>query len=400
MPLFKRTAPRLPFVSCVVAAAGSSTRMGEDKITADLLGQPVILRTLWTLEASPYIQEIILVTRRESLTTLAGLCHENGLTKVSAVILGGDSRTQSVQLGVLQCSPKARFIAIHDGARCLVSPALIARVVERAVKTGAAAPALAMKDTIKTVDDRENVRSTADRAALRAVQTPQVFDADLIRAALQNAVDCSLTITDDCSAVEALGHPVELVAGEEENLKLTTPFDRLVAEAILRQRGEKEETHMRIGHGYDVHKLVPGRRLILGGVDIPHETGLLGHSDADVLAHAIMDALLGAAALGDIGQHFPDTDPAFAGADSLQLMEHVARILEESGWRVGNVDATILAQAPKLAPHIPQMRQNIAAALGVELSCVSVKATTEEHLGFTGAKEGMAAHAVALLVKK
>lgn len=157
---------------------------------------------------------------------------------------------------------------------------------------------------------------------------------------------------------------------------------------------------MRIGHGYDVHKLVAGRKLILGGVEIPHETGLLGHSDADVLAHAVMDALLGAAALGDIGQHFPDTDPAYAGADSLALMKQVARILAENGWAVGNVDATILAQAPKLAPHIPQMRANMAAALGVDIAQVSVKATTEEHLGFTGAKEGMAAHAVALLVKK
>lgn len=156
---------------------------------------------------------------------------------------------------------------------------------------------------------------------------------------------------------------------------------------------------MRIGHGYDVHRLVAGRKLILGGVEIPHETGLLGHSDADVLAHAVMDALLGAAALGDIGQHFPDTDPAFAGADSLALMKHVARILAENGYAVGNVDATLLAQAPKLAPHIPQMRANLAQALGVDVSQISVKATTEEHLGFTGAKEGMAAHAVALLVE-
>lgn len=157
---------------------------------------------------------------------------------------------------------------------------------------------------------------------------------------------------------------------------------------------------MRIGHGYDVHRLVAGRKLILGGVEIPHETGLLGHSDADVLAHAVMDALLGAAALGDIGQHFPDTDPAFAGADSLALMKHVSRILAENGYAVGNVDATLLAQAPKLAPHIPQMRENLARALGVDVSQISVKATTEEHLGFTGAKEGMAAHAVALLVEK
>ena len=153
----------------------------------------------------------------------------------------------------------------------------------------------------------------------------------------------------------------------------------------------------RIGHGYDVHRLVEGRRLILGGVEVPFDKGLLGHSDADVLTHAVMDALLGAAALGDIGKHFPDTDPAYAGADSLRLLDHVVELLEERGWQVGNVDATILAQKPKLAPYIGQMRDNLAAHLRVDPDRVNVKATTEEGLGFTGAGEGMAAHAVCLL---
>ncbi len=154
---------------------------------------------------------------------------------------------------------------------------------------------------------------------------------------------------------------------------------------------------MRIGHGYDVHKLTPGRKLILGGVDIPYHEGLLGHSDADVLAHAVMDALLGAAGLGDIGQHFPDTDPAYAGADSLKLLARVMELLRAAGYTVGNVDATVLAQAPKLAPHIPQMRQNLARVMAVDPGRVNVKATTEEGLGFTGAKQGIAAHAVALI---
>ena len=154
---------------------------------------------------------------------------------------------------------------------------------------------------------------------------------------------------------------------------------------------------MRIGHGYDVHRLVEDRKLILGGVDIPYEKGLLGHSDADVLAHAIADALLGAAALGDIGKLFPDTDPAFKGADSLKLLAEVARRLQEQGYRIGNVDATVLAQRPKLSPHIMQMRENLAVAMGIAVERVSVKATTEEGLGFTGTGEGIAAHAVCLL---
>ena len=156
---------------------------------------------------------------------------------------------------------------------------------------------------------------------------------------------------------------------------------------------------MRIGHGYDVHRLVEGRDLILGGVKIPYEKGLLGHSDADVLTHAVMDALLGAAALGDIGKHFPDTDPAYKGADSLKLAEHVATLLANKGYRIGNVDTTLIAQAPKLAPHIPTMKQNLARALGCDESCINVKATTEEHLGFTGREEGISAHAVVIIEK-
>ena len=154
---------------------------------------------------------------------------------------------------------------------------------------------------------------------------------------------------------------------------------------------------MRIGHGYDVHKLVEGRKLILGGIEIPFEKGLLGHSDADVLTHALMDALLGAAALGDIGKLFPDNDPAFAGADSVELLKNVCAVIAEAGYRVGNVDCTVIAQRPKLAPFIPAMREKLADAMGVDVSRVSVKATTEEHLGFTGEGLGIAAHAVALL---
>ena len=157
--------------------------------------------------------------------------------------------------------------------------------------------------------------------------------------------------------------------------------------------------NMRIGHGYDVHRLVEGRRCIIGGVDIPFELGLDGHSDADVLTHAVMDALLGALALGDIGRHFPDTDPAYKGADSLALLRHVNALIREKGWQVGNIDATVLAQAPKLAPYIVQMRENLAAAMECDVDRVSVKATTEEKLGFTGAKQGIAAHCVCLLEK-
>ena len=218
--------------------------------------------------------------------------------------------------------------------------------------------------------------NTAERAEMREIAT--IYKSKII------------DLSPDSMVFELTGRPVQLTQGDYANLKITTREDLPRAE-------QKEGNDMRIGHGYDVHRLVEGRKLIMGGVTIPYEKGLLGHSDADVLLHAVMDAVLGAAALGDIGQHFPDTDPAYKGADSLALTREVARIIAEHGYKVGNIDATILCQRPKLAPHIPAMRRNIADAFGLPVDAVSVKATTEEHLGFTGSGEGMAAHAIALL---
>ena len=257
-----------------------------------------------------------------------------------------------------------------------------------------AAPAVAVKDTIKIANDGAVVQ-TPDRAALFAVQTPQCFCRNLYWKALEAVQGEKVhLVTDDCSLFELAGLPVHLTQGDYANLKITTKED---LPAAAQNKGENT---MRIGHGYDVHRLVEGRKLIMGGVTIPYEKGLLGHSDADVLLHAVSDALLGAAALGDIGKHFPDTDPRYEGADSLMLLREVGRLLDETGYTVGNIDATVLCQAPKLAPHIPAMRQNIANALGLALDDVSVKATTEEHLGFTGEGLGIAAHAVALIEKR
>ena len=231
---------------------------------------------------------------------------------------------------------------------------------------------------------------TPARTTLFAVQTPQCFQTALYRRALAAVGRQRMRdVTDDCSIFELAGLPVRLVEGEYANRKITTRED-LPAHA-------KEETAMRVGHGYDVHRLVEGRKLILGGVEIPYEKGLLGHSDADVLAHAVADALLGAAALGDIGKLFPDTDERYKGADSLVLLGHVAARVRQAGFAVENIDATVLCQRPKLAAHIPAMREKLAAACGMDAGDVSVKATTEEGLGFTGEGLGIAAHCVCLL---
>lgn len=381
-------------VSAVLVAAGSSTRMGFDKLCADLGGETVLRRSIRAFDSCPLVSELILVAgqNRPQLEQEARLCR-----KPVQVVDGGATRAESAKNGVL--AARGELVAIHDAARPFVSQAVIAAAVQAAAKGGVAAPAVPVKDTVKqaaagdgrTVPSECMVEATPERSTLYAVQTPQCFDRGAYLAALE-ALDPAKArlVTDDCSLFELTGRPVQLTQGDYANIKITTRED-------LPRPAAKGGCRMRIGHGYDVHRLVEGRKLILGGVEVPFEKGLDGHSDADVLAHAVMDAALGAAALGDIGQLFPDTDPAYAGADSLELARHVARILAEAGWRVVDLDATLLCQRPKLAPHIPAMRENLARAFGLETGAVSVKATTEEHLGFTGQGLGIAAHAVALL---
>ena len=381
-------------ISAVLVAAGSSTRMGFDKLSFDLGGETVLHRSIRAFDQCPQIGEIVLVAGKNRAFVEQQAV---GCTKPVQIVAGGATRAESAKNGVL--AAHGELVAVHDAARPFVSPAVIAAVLEAAARCGAAASAVPVKDTIKqampgdgkTVPEACLVRSTPDRSTLYAVQTPQCFDRTQYLAALQELdAEKARLVTDDCSLFELTGRSVQLTQGDYANLKITTRED-------LPRPVQKEETRMRIGHGYDVHRLVEGRKLILGGVEIPFEKGLLGHSDADVLAHAVMDAVLGAAALGDIGQHFPDNDPAYAGADSLELARHVTRILSEHGYRVENIDATILCQRPKLAPHIPAMRAKLAAAFGLPVDAVSVKATTEEHLGFTGEGLGIAAHAVALI---
>ena len=381
-------------VSAVLVAAGSSTRMGFDKLSFDLGGETVLHRSIRAFAQCPLVDEIILVagSNRAFAQQQAADC-----AKPVCVVAGGATRAESAKNGVLAAS--GALVAVHDAARPFVSQQVITAALEAAARCGAAAPAVPVKDTIKaavrgsgkTVPESCFVHATPDRSTLYAVQTPQCFDRAAYLAALEELdAEKARLVTDDCSLFELTGRPVQLTQGDYANLKITTRED-------LPRPEQKEEHKMRIGHGYDVHRLVEGRKLILGGVEVPFEKGLLGHSDADVLTHAVMDAVLGAAALGDIGQHFPDNDPVYSGADSLKLARRVAEILKEHGFRIENIDATLLCQRPKLAPHIPAMRRNLADAFGLPVDAVSVKATTEEHLGFTGEGLGIAAHAVALI---
>ena len=379
----------------VLLAAGNSTRMGgsRSKVLEELGGRPALCRSLEVLDRCPLIGEICLVCREQDRADMLPLT--SGLATPVQVVPGGAQRQDSVERGVEALTGPWEYVAIHDGARPLVTEGVLAAVCRDAMAHGAATAAVPSKDTCKLADETGFVAATPARDRLWAVQTPQAFSLVLYRKALEKARAAGQNYTDDCQLIEAAGGKVKLTMGDYRNIKLTTPEDLLAARAYLGGEGGKKT--VRIGYGYDVHRLVEGRKLILAGVEVPFEKGLLGHSDADVIAHAVADALLGAAALGDIGHLFPDTDPRYAGADSLKLLAEVCRLLREKGFRIGNIDATLLAQRPKIAPHIVQMRENLAAACGIAVDQVSVKATTEERLGFTGREEGMAASAVCLL---
>lgn len=379
----------------VLLAAGNSTRMGgsRSKVLEELGGRPALCRSLEVLDRCPLIGEICLVCREQDRADMLPLT--SGLNTPVRVVPGGAQRQDSVEQGVEALTGPWEYVAIHDGARPLVTDEVLAAVCRDAMAHGAATAAVPSKDTCKLADEAGFVAATPARDRLWAVQTPQAFSLALYREALGKARAAGQSYTDDCQLIEAAGGSVKLTMGDYRNIKLTTPEDLLAARAYLGGEGGKKT--VRIGYGYDVHRLVEGRKLILAGVEVPFEKGLLGHSDADVIAHAVADALLGAAALGDIGHLFPDTDPRYDGADSLKLLGEVCRLLREKGFSIGNIDATLLAQRPKIAPHISRMRENLAAACGIPVGQVSVKATTEERLGFTGREEGMAASAVCLL---
>ena len=358
---------------------------GVDKAQLVLDGCTVLERSVRSFAQHPEVDAVVVVTRPDLITLVE--TWKDKYPKLYAIVPGGSTRCLSVKEGLRVMPADTEWVAIHDGARPFVTKQLISKVLCCAKECGAAAPATKMIDTVKEVDSEEYVVSTLERSKLRAISTPQIFRAELYKSVIANETDSY----DDCQLFEKAGYPVRLVQGDPDNFKITTPED------IERARQQMGISDYRIGHGYDVHRLVEGRKLIVGGVEIPFEKGLLGHSDADVLLHAISDAILGAASLRDIGYHFPDTDPKWEGADSRMLLRECVRLVKEKGYKIANVDATILCQRPKLAPHINNMRSNIAEDLQIPEAAVSVKATTEEGLGFTGEGLGIASHAVVLL---
>lgn len=308
------------------------------------------------------------------------------------LVHGGATRQDSVAAGLRALPDNVELVLVHDAARPLIDQETIGRCILAAMQHGAAIAAVPVHDTLKLSDGKNCVLRTVDREGLWRAQTPQAARRDLLDRAFAEALQKNISLTDEAALLEAMDIPVHLVEGSARNLKITLPEDLRLASALL-----EEESSMNIGHGFDAHRLVESRKLILGGVEIKHPKGLDGHSDADVVTHALCDALLGALAEGDIGRHFPDTDPQYRGINSLLLLEHVYQKVREKGLHLHNADVSILCQAPKLAPHIPAMRANLARACATGPERINIKASTTEKMGYIGREEGIACHAVVLL---
>jgi 2-C-methyl-D-erythritol 4-phosphate cytidylyltransferase / 2-C-methyl-D-erythritol 2,4-cyclodiphosphate synthase len=380
--------------AAIVVAAGRGERAGgmQPKQYRTLLGEPVLKRALRTFALHPAIDAVQAVIDPAESESFRGAIRE--LPKCLAPAAGGSTRQRSVRAGLEALAElKPSIVLVHDAARPLASAALVDRALAAVEATGAAVPVIALSDTVKRVDKTGTVISTLDRNELRAVQTPQAFFfAPFIEAHRRASKAGFDDFPDDAALAEWAGIPVATFAGEAGNLKLTTADDFVRAEAIA-----DAVTDVRTGTGFDVHAFGPGGRVMLGGVAIPHDKGLIGHSDADVLLHALTDAVLGALGEADIGHHFPPAQEEWRGAASDQFLAFAASRVRARGGRIAHLDATVLCETPKLAPHRDAIRARIAAIAGIEISRVSVKATTTEGLGFIGRKEGIAAMATATL---
>ncbi|MDR1571087.1 MAG: 2-C-methyl-D-erythritol 4-phosphate cytidylyltransferase [Clostridiales Family XIII bacterium] len=392
-------------VAAVIVAAGEGRRMraGLPKQFMEIGGRPVLAMAAEAFGENALVDDLLVVAEgarvdecRELLLSRAG---RGAAAKLRAVAPGGATRQESVFAGLSALPGGVGLVLIHDAARPFVSQGCIERVIRAAAEDGAATAAVPVSDTVKLARGGR-VSATLDREGVYAAQTPQGFRRDLIVRAHESALADGYEGTDDACLVERLLADVRVSEGDRGNIKLTVPEDMAMGEGLAALRGAGGEgAALSVGFGYDAHRFAEGRALVLGGVEIAHGRGLLGHSDADVLIHALMDALLGAAAMGDIGGMFPDSDPKYAGASSLGLLAQVAYALRREGFRLQNADITVAAERPRLAPHIGLMRERMAGAMGADPARLNIKATTSEGMGFVGREEGIAAYATALLAK-
>ena len=412
-------------VTAIIAAGGRGQRFGgaEPKQVLSIGGRPILQRSVEAFASHPSVNAIVVALpqaladdppaylRSAEAVALRELCG-----KPLRIVAGGARRQDSVANAFAAAGAGSDIIVIHDAARPFASADLIARTIAAAAESGAAVAAVQSRDTVKRTQSpavsgfSRTVIETIARDTIYLAQTPQAFQRDVLRRALELGASDGIDATDEAALVELAGLPVRLVDGEASNIKITTPEDMAMAEAIARSAeslalpGEKEREPFRrairtgrAGTGYDLHRLVAGRPLILGGVTIPSDRGALGHSDADVVCHAVTDAILGAAALGDIGRHFPDTDPRWKDANSIELLRRVAALVAEQGLVVGNVDVTVILETPKIRDYVDAMRAAVAAAIGIDADRVSIKGKTNEGVDAVGRGEAIAAHAIAMV---
>jgi 2-C-methyl-D-erythritol 4-phosphate cytidylyltransferase/2-C-methyl-D-erythritol 2,4-cyclodiphosphate synthase len=387
-------------LAILVVAAGRGARAGGGipKQYRNLAGQPLLSRTLDALmRAAPGAMVLPVIHQDDLDLYRASTTHFERESCLFGPVFGGATRQASVHLGLEALSAQQflpAIVLIHDAARLFVSGMLVQRAVDAAKTHGAAIPGVAFTDTIKEVDSQASVISTVPRGRLRAVQTPQAFRFELILAAHRKAASAgNLELTDDAAVAAWAGHRVHVFEGEASNMKVTTGEDLALAEARLM----RNLADVRIGQGYDVHALGPGDHIWLGGLKIEHDHGLVGYSDADVLSHAITDALLGALADGDIGLHFPPSDPQWRGAASRIFLAAAAARVRARGGVIAHIDATLVCERPKIGPHRDAIRASIAKIVEIPLDRVAIKATTSEGLGFTGREEGIASLALATI---
>jgi 2-C-methyl-D-erythritol 4-phosphate cytidylyltransferase/2-C-methyl-D-erythritol 2,4-cyclodiphosphate synthase len=358
-----------------------------------LAGVPILIRTVRAFLNNRFINRIVVVVPESWIERTKTLFDQYQFSDARlTLVAGGRRRQDSVRAGLQTLDDATAIVLVHDGARPLVSGDIIERCYLAAVHDGAGIAAVPVKDTLKKADKNGKVTATIDRTSLWQAQTPQAVRKELLEAAYRHNGDAD--VTDESSLLEKAAIPVTLVEGAETNIKITRPEDLLLAEKILQQ---DYKPNIRIGHGYDAHRFTENRKLVLGGITIPHSHGLAGHSDADVLTHALCDAILGALALGDIGKHFPDSDALFAGVYSVTLLEQVIALADEQGYHITNADITLVCQAPRIAPYQEQMRELLGRVCKIDPSTLNIKATTTEKMGFTGRKEGISCHAVVLL---
>ncbi len=387
-------------LAILVVAAGRGSRAGEGipKQYRSLAGRPLLTHTLGALMRAAPGATVLPVIHKDDLDRYrTSATYFEAESCLAGPVFGGTTRQASVRLGLEALSVQQfppTIVLIHDAARLFVSGTLVQHAVAAAQTHGAAFPGMALTDTIKEIDTQGSVIATAPRARLRAAQTPQAFRFDLILAAHRKAASVgALDLSDDAAVAAWAGHRVHVFAGEASNIKVTTSEDLAAAEARL----IRDLADIRTGQGYDVHAFGPGGHIFLGGLKIEHDHGLVGHSDADVLSHAITDALLGALADGDIGLHFPPGDPQWRGAASRIFLAAAAAKVRARGGVVAHIDATLVCERPKVGPHRDAIRASIASIAEIPLDRVSIKATTSEGLGFTGREEGIAALAVATI---